>query len=39
MAVGRLLDYLGEERGERERFSDRAVDILTVDLVEDGGNS
>jgi hypothetical protein len=33
-----LLDYLGQERGQRERFSDRVVEmLLTVDPEPDGG--
>jgi hypothetical protein len=35
-----LLDYLGEERGEGEQFSDRVVEmLLTVNPDEDGGDS
>ncbi len=33
-----LVDYLGEERGQRDRFSDRIVELLTVD-PEQGGES
>jgi hypothetical protein len=33
-----LLDYLGEERGQRDRFSDRVVELLlTVDSEPGGG--
>ena len=33
-----LLDYLGEEHGQRERFSDRIVEmLLTVDPEQGGG--
>jgi hypothetical protein len=33
-----LLDYLGQERGQRDRFSDRVVEmLLTVDPDQDGG--
>ena len=33
-----LLDYLGEERGQRDRFSDRVVEmLLTVDPDQGGG--
>jgi hypothetical protein len=33
-----LLDYLGEERGQRDRFSDRVVErLLTVDPEPGGG--
>jgi hypothetical protein len=33
-----LLDYLGQERGQRDRFSDRVVQmLLTVDPDQDGG--
>jgi hypothetical protein len=33
-----LLDYLGEARGQRDRFSDRIVEtLLTADLEQDGG--
>jgi hypothetical protein len=34
-----LLDYLGEQRGQRDRFSDRIVEmLLTVDPEEGGGD-
>jgi hypothetical protein len=34
-----LLDYLGEQRGQRERFSDRVVEmLLTVDPEQDRGD-
>jgi hypothetical protein len=34
-----LLDYLGEQRGQRERFSDRVVEmLLTVDPEQDAGD-
>jgi hypothetical protein len=34
-----LLDYLGEERGQRERFSDRVTEmLLTVDPEQDRGD-
>jgi hypothetical protein len=34
-----LLDYLGEQRGQRERFSDRVVEmLLRVDLEQDRGD-
>jgi hypothetical protein len=33
-----LLDYLGQERGQQDRFSDRIVQmLLTVDPEPDGG--
>ena len=36
--VADLLDYLGEERGQRDRFSDRVVELLgTVDSEPGGG--
>ena len=36
--VADLLDYLGEEGGQRDRFSDRVVELLlTVDLEQGGG--
>jgi hypothetical protein len=36
--VADLLDYLGEERGQRVRFSDRVVELLlTVDPEQGGG--
>jgi hypothetical protein len=34
-----LLDYLGEERGQRERFSDRVVELLLSVDPEPGGGS
>jgi hypothetical protein len=37
--VADLLDYLGEGRGERKRFSNRVVEmLLTVDPEKDGGD-
>ena len=36
--VADLLDYLGEEGGQRDRFSDRVVELLlTVDPEQGGG--
>jgi hypothetical protein len=36
--VADLLDFLGEERGQRGRFSDRIVEmLLTVDPEQSGG--
>jgi hypothetical protein len=33
-----LLDYLGQERGQQDRFSDRVVEmLLTVNPDQDGG--
>ena len=32
-----LLDYLGEERGQRDRFSDRVVEMLLTADPEQGG--
>ena len=32
-----LLDYLGEERGQRDRFSDRVVELLLAVDPEQGG--
>jgi hypothetical protein len=35
--VADLLDYLGEERGQRDRFSDRVVELLLAVDPEQGG--
>ena len=35
--VADLLDYLGEEGGQRDRFSDRVVEMLLTADPEQGG--